>query len=526
MSDEERTCIGCPHRLSPDEAQMRFRKGLGASQCDKHGYVLSKPGLKPIQEALIAKHFAKDCPDWNTPRGEVATDTPSMAVAIADPRVRLAGESSIADRNCVGNCRECANFIPPEIVKGKFGWTFPLCAALGELLNPNRLTSIARNCEWRKPGDNYRQVDTIFLAPIYDEAFGAGLDPVAAFMKRQRDGAAITEPRDYVTDKPVEPAWAKLGVRAWRRIEDPSGSGNCEFLPIFNDPDDHIDRSLVPVTGSKQHPELYVDHAGLVYQVANAWMDFEYTPILWGRPGTGKTELYRHLAWLMNLPFINLSIKPETTLDEMAGRTEAKDGTTYFEYGEIPKAWVKACVLNIDEFNSNANLGFMMRPLMDDNDVLRLSEDKGQNLPRNVCCFLGLAANPAWDPLNFGTLPISPAELSRTMQISVDLPPEDVEREILRAKAKGIDGYDVPEATLNTIMKIAKEIRALVDDGALPISWGMRDQQQVTRFSRKFTLEDSYRLAIANALEPQQREDILSIVKTNNGGSASADVPF
>lgn len=523
---DERSCLGCEHRLTADQAAIKFRKGLGAAQCAMYGHVLSKPGLKPIQEALIAKHFAKDCPSFGTPRTETVTDEPNMTVAIADPKVVLAGESSIEQKNGCSNCRECANFIPPEVVKANFGWTFPLCRARGELLNPNRLTSIARTCDWRRPGVQSNQVDTVFLAPIYDEAFGAGLDPVAAFMKRQRDGGSVLDPRDYVTDKEVTPAWSKLGVRAWRRIEDPSGSGKFTHAPIFNDPTDPAELAKVPRTGSSKHPELYVDHGGFVYKVISCWMEFDFTPILWGRAGTGKTELFRHLAWLMNLPFDNISIKPESTLDDMVGKTQARDGTTYFVQGRVPKRWVLPGVLNLDEFNSNANLAFLVRPLMDENQTMVLDEDAAQVLERNTCCFFGMAGNAAHDPLNFGTLPIAPADMSRALHVKVELPPADVEKEILRAKAKTLDDYDVPEDVLNTVMKIAAEIRALVDDGALPISWGIRDQQQVVRLTKMFTLEDSYRLAIGNALEAQQSEDLLSIVKTNNGGSVTTDVPF
>jgi MoxR-like ATPase len=526
MPDDERSCLTCPHRLSADEAAIRFKKGLGAPQCDLFGHVLGKPGLKPIQEAMIAKHFAKDCPSYGTPRGETCCDEPSMAVAIADPRVVIAGEPDVNERNRVGNCRECANFIPAEIVKAKFGWSFPMCRARGDLLNPSRLTSTARNCSWRKPGGLSTDVSTVFLSPIYDEAFGAGLDPVAAFMKRQRDGAAVVDPRDYPTDKDVTPAWAKLGVRAWRRIEDPSGSGKFTHLPIFNDTDDLLEAAKIPRTGSNKHPELYVDHSGLIYKVAACWMEFDFVPFLWGRAGTGKTELFRHLAWLMNLPFDNISIKPETTLDNLLGHAEAKEGTTYFIEGRVPKRWTRPGVFLLDEVNCNANVSFLIRPLGDENQELVLDEDAAQVLPRNLCCFFGMAANPAWDPLNFGTLPIAPADMSRAIHMDAVIPAPEVEREILKAKALALDEYEVPDAVLTTIMKIAAEIRAMADDGALPISWGIRDQQQVVRLTKMFTLEDAYRLAIANALEPQQREDILSIVKTNNGGSPSADMPF
>jgi MoxR-like ATPase len=109
----------------------------------------------------------------------------------------------------------------------------------------------------------------------------------------------------------------------------------------------------IPHTGDDEHPEDYRDHGLYVYKTAVLWTELDETPALWGQAGTGKTEFFRHMAWLMQLPFIRFSINGSTEVDELEGQDAYTEGVgTHFEYGRFAKAWQSPCVIVVDESTS------------------------------------------------------------------------------------------------------------------------------------------------------------------------------
>lgn len=508
-------CRNCPSFKDSTEAGAWFRKSLGAPMCGRHGHVLGKPGLKAVQESRITTTFASTCPDFGEPCPPEPPKKLTSNVCFPNTVVMTAGSSPYGDQTRVSSCGECKYFLPADAVRADFGWSFPMCEVTGRLLFPNKLAQEARACEYRSPGMPKMSSMGMVLLPVYDEAFSAGMTPVDAFIKRKKSGAAIVDPMDYPTDKPVEPADSAAGVRAWRRVDDPEGSGKFTHLPVYRLDYFSADEQVkIPRTGDASHPEDYVDHQGLVYEVAVMWREMDMTPALMGIPGTGKTELFRHMAWLMCLPFERINIKPETSVDDLIGKTLAKDGSTYFQWGRVPKAWAKPCVLCLDEPNCNQDFWFTFRSLGDDSKQLVLDEDNGQHVDRNDDCYLGLAMNPAHDVRNAGTIPLAAADLSRMIPIETVLPPAEVEKMLVANRVQTLDGYTVPDKTMNTIMSIAQDLRKLSDDGVLAASWGIREQIQVARLTGWFSLRKCYLRALGDALEPEAREMILDVVKT------------
>jgi len=508
-------CRNCPSFLDAGEAGSWFRKSLGAPMCARFGHVLGKPGLKAVQESRITTSFATSCSDYGNDRPDVPPKSISANVCLPNVTVMTAPRPGYAETSQVSTCMECKHFLPGEAVKSDFGWSFPMCNVTGRLLFPNRLSQEARACEFRSPGSPMMSSLGMTLLPVYDEAFSAGMTPVDAFIKRKREGRGVVEPQEYPTDKPVDPEDASFGIRAWRRVDDPDGSGKYTYLPIYDLAFFSEDeQKKIPRTGDDAHPEDYVDHQGLVYEVAVMWREMDMTPALMGIPGTGKTELFRHMAWLMSLPFERINIKPETSVDDLIGKTLAKDGSTYFQWGRVPKAWAKPCVLCLDEPNCNQDFWFTFRSLGDDSKQLVLDEDNGQMVDRNADCYLGLAMNPAHDVRNAGTIPLAAADLSRMMPIETELPPPDVEKMLVANRVETIDGYKVPDKTMDTIMSIAGDLRRLANDNVLSASWGIREQIQVARLTAWFSLAKCYRRALGDALEPEARQMILDVVKT------------
>ena len=231
---------------------------------------------------------------------------------------------------------------------------------------------------------------------------------------------------------------------------------------------------------------------------------------------THNTEFFRHMAWLMCLPFHRISVTGSTEVDDLAGKMHYDPAKgTYFEYGRVPTAWGKPGVICLDEPNvGQPDVWQFIRPLTDNSKQLVLDMNKGERLPRHDYAFLGMAMNPAWDVRNSGTSTIADADGSRLMHIFVDLPSEAVERRIIEAAVK-LDGWEIGGDALDMVIGIAGDLRRMSSEETIPITWGIRPQLKVARALKWFGPTDAYRLATADYLEPQHQELILDVVRSH-----------
>lgn len=507
-----KSCLNCPSYLPPEKTPSRFKKSIGAPMCGRYGHVLGKPGLPEKQAAKLTMHFAGKCDAFGLPVTPLP-ERQDFLVAIPDLNARVASDS-LSKRDACKSCQQCSKFIAERAVINELGWTAGLCAAKGKIILSNRQVYEARDCEYREYGMVRVTTAGITLLPEYEDAFQLSVDPVHAYFKNK---GAIVEPQDYPTDREVLEEHKTAGIRAWRKILDPNKSGNEVYLPIYDEgffSDE--ERAKIPHTGDDEHPELYVDHFGGVYLAAVAWTELDETPAAWGEAGVGKTELGRHLAWLMSLPFERMSITGQTELDDLAGKMMfSKERGTYFQYGRLPRAWSKPCVLVMDEPNVGPpDVWQFLRPLTDNSKQLVLDTNEGERIQRHDDCYMMFAMNPAWDPKNVGAMPISDADANRLFHVFIDLPPEELEREIIVNRVK-LDGWEMDLDRLNMLMNIARDIRALAADGTLPLTWGIRPQIKVARAMRWFDPLTAYRRAVGDYLEPEAQQILLDAVRAH-----------
>jgi MoxR-like ATPase len=508
-----KSCMTCPSMLAPGAPTVaKFKKSIGAPVCGRYGHVLGKPGLKPGQMEKIAKAQAATCPSWGEPLPPIPQET-RLEVVMPDMAARDTDSIDPDKQAACSACQMCKNFVRDDVVADELGWTAGLCAAKGKLIMPNRQVYEARDCQYREYGQIRRTTEGLHLLPIFEDAFALNADPVKSYFKNKGN---FVDPKDWPTDREVTSEEHDQGIRAWRKIVDPDASGNEVYLPIYRgDFFTDEERAKIPQAGDDEHPELYIDHFGGTYAIAVMWTELDETPALWGEAGVGKTELFRYLAWLMQLPFERISITASTELDDLAGKMLFEGNETIFRYGRIPLAWAKPCVLCLDEPNVGpTEVWQFIRPLTDNSKQLVLDQNKGERVKRHPDCYFGMAMNPAWDPRNVGALPIADADVSRLNHIFVDMPPESLEREIIANRIKE-DGWEIDARRLEMVMKIATELRGLTEQGSIPISWGVRPQIKVARALRWFEPEVAYRRAVGDFLEPEAREALLDVVRAN-----------
>lgn len=500
------SCESCPSFLKPENAGLKFKKGSGAPMCGTLGKVLGRPALSDMQQSKLLLAIGSKCEEYGKPMTAVpATQVPKVAFPVPD----LTDVTPESTRPI--SCVSCQNFIPDSVVQEELGWITGMCSAYGTLIPGHMTSTTAKNCKSGIIGTNQTDTSRIQLLPEYEDAFNLATDPIKEYFRSK-----FIEPAEYSTDAPVSDEEKAAGVRAWRKLED-AESGNSVLLPIYRrDYFTPEQAAKIPNSTDDEHPESYIDHNKAVYKIAVLWSELDETPAVWGEAGTGKTELYRHMAWLMQMPFERISITASTELDDLAGKMKyTPEKGTYFEYGRLPKAWQSPCVICLDEPNTGQpDVWQFIRPLTDNSKQLVIDQNKGEKVARHNDCYMGMAMNPAWDPKNVGAEMIGDADQSRLIHISMELAPPILEREIIRHRCE-LDGWKIDDKRLDTIMNIAVEIRGLCRDDTLPITWGTRPQIKVARASRWFALEQAYRMAAGDALEPEAREAMLDAVRAH-----------
>lgn len=440
------------------------------------------------------------------------------------------------------SCASCIFRMDPVAAQGHFGVTGAVCLARGGILpdseGSNRGT--ASECsmfEQVLPPESlldfknelhHGLLGEFMVTPGLQEFMS--INDSVGYTIRERIEASkpfeFVEPTTYETDVEVTEEDKADGIRAWRKLYSTNGERSVA-IPIF-DPEffSEDERKKIPQSGDKEHPELYQDHPNNAFKVATLWFKMDETPLLQGVPGTGKTEFFRHMSWLMQIPFERISITGSSELDDLAGKMLFENNETVFQKGRIPKAWEKPSVLCLDEPNVGPlEVWQFIRPLTDNSKQLVLDMADGETVARHKYCRLGMAINPSWDSRNIGAQPLADADSNRLSHIFVDFPGEKIERNILTNRCKA-DNYELPEATLDKIMKVATQLREMGQAEDLPVTWGIRQQIKVARATEYFDLEDCYRMAATDNLEPEIADTILNVVRMVERGNVYAQGGF
>jgi MoxR-like ATPase len=484
--------------------------------CGRYGHYLGKPSDKDGTDPLsseIRKHFASDCESFGEELAAVdrTTRLPNNrhATIVALPRVgRIVPHKETLSRGCI----TCENYVKPQTVWNQTKISTGVCSARGSLVfDPQQA---AKGCDFAHNGTPASETETIRLLPQYQEGFKVeakrGMD---AYVSAGGD----IDPTEYETDMEVDSFWDELGVRAWRKVTHPE-TGKFTYLPIFKReaiPEPY--RGDIPASGDESHPELFVDYSGMVYDFAVESWTLDEILCLVGAAGLGKTDGMRHVAWLMQIPFARFSFDKSSEKDDMLGYKEydPKEGT-FWKNGRVADSYENPFICLLDEFNlARGDCRQALRSAMDNSRQLVLDADHGLKLNRDPRTRMVVAINPSWDPNNLGTEELAGPELDRMSFSSVEYPPDAVERHIIRERCKVLDNYEISEGDLETIMRIAKDLRSAHDQGTLRITWGIRQQIKVARKSRWYNMEKAYMQASLNYVEPRTAEEALTHIRNH-----------
>lgn len=517
-----KSCLGCPSYLAANDPEIlnRVPKQPGGPMCAVFGHIIGSAKSTPDEIEQTSMYLASSCPayglprpaevDWNNWIGPVVA-YPSHQTQPAEP------DSSVMSCN---NCKHC--IASPETVYKELGWVVPLCQVYGKLiLKP---VAEARDCVYKESGFQDQTTSHVNLVEWLRDGFRMPEEELLRQFIPQ--GHDIIDPAVYPTDAPVSNEDVAAGVRAWRRIFDPDGSGKYVDLPIMAASHYSDEQRLrIPQTGDETHPELYIDYNNLLWQFAVEGWALRETPILEGEPGVGKTQFARYLAWLCQMPFRRIQFQRTMDVIDLLGSDQLRDGETFFEPGVLPTTWVADEVTLLDEPNVGPDEAWqVLRPVTDNSKELVIGL---QHFPRARFNLLLMAMNPSWDPRNLGTNELADADGNRLSFLLVERPPDPVERHIIRSYCKELDDYDISDETIDVILAASADIRAMSESGEYPGSWATRQMIKVARKTKWYSIPKAFRVAALDNLEPSIKESILKLVSSHvDGGEVDVAPPF
>ena len=501
-----KSCQSCPSFLNPTEARQKFGRSIGSSMCGRYGYVLEKPGSSNNLQAMLA--FAEDCDSW----GNAMPATPVSfrpKVSTVDESILEAGPTG----QVVGSCHACQHAVKHGTVMDEWGWPLPLCTAKGTLIfNP---TEENKGCQWASAGPTQERLNTVALRHEFSDGFM--VNAKAAFEALVENGNLNIEPTTYTSDAEVAPEDAADGIRAWRKLTCPFGTGKEIYLPIFdsseNGPFTEAERHQIPQTAGPHMPELYVDYGHLVWRFAvEEWM-LGQTLLIQSFPGLGKTELAFYLGWLMQMPVTRLFFTDSIEWDDVFGKPgfSPEEGTFWMD-GRFTASVRRPGIILVDEPNmAKSEIVATLRTTTELDPTIYLdagyARDDGERVKLEVkphkYNFRIWAANPAWDPRNIGTKELAAADISRISPSYLGYPPMEVEREIIRSQVMELDGFEVPDEVLTDLLKVSEDIRAASDAQDFPGTWGIRENVKVARKLAWYPFVEAFRMATLNYYEPE-----------------------
>ncbi len=502
-----KSCATCPSYLVGEGTiRTRFSKYPGVPMCGRFGHILGRPGDDDNTEILL--HFASGCSDHNL---ALTSHPVSITPRVVKPDENVLAKGATGES--LGTCNACSNLVLQAGVMTDLGYPLSICKAKGTLVI--RPMQEAKGCGWASPGKPSSDASDLILSDHLQRGFK--VKDSVKLKDLMGDNLTFKEPSTYESDLKVMPEDALAGIRAWRKYIDPE-TGNDYYMPIFSrEFFTEEEQSRIPTTGVEfgrtGYPEAYIDHAGIHYDFLKINYTLSMAMCLIGDAGTGKSQYGVHLGWLMQVPVERFEIRPDMDVEDFLGHPRVGPEGDYWSTGRFGQRITRPGILILDELNAAPDpVKFFFRAYLDQG---KINLDYGTEEPpiQNDYSVTLATQNPAWDARNIGTLQDANADFQRMTYVWVPDPPDPVTKHILRERC-ATDGYEVPDAILDKIVKISDDIKALSKEGTFPGTWGLRQDLKVARLTAHYGLVNAYRRAALDALEPDVAMIVIEAIES------------
>lgn len=265
------------------------------------------------------------------------------------------------------------------------------------------------------------------------------------------------------------------------------GSGVGVTLPLY-DPASFPEADQVKIPKESD----FIDHDDLVYKVAVDLIRGR-VPMMWGPAGVGKTQLARHMAFLMQVPFERIPLGETSEREDVTGHYELKGSSTAWVQSRLARSFGRPGVTCIDEWNAAPPAVLhVARPVLDDSAQLALDAYDGRILLKHKHNFIIATGNPDWMPQYAGLLPLSESDADRLSHINVGWPDPAIEAEILLNHIKAKDLGRVTAWQLVCSIRAWGDLRQKIDEGALAITAGTRSLANFVELLQYHPVREAY----------------------------------
>lgn len=505
-----RNCSQCPSFVPPELVAVVLGKNTAAPMCARFGKVLGNPGLDEAGNARVQEYTALACNAFGQERPPKPEQYDSV-VCTTDTSIPLGSTP-----DTLSTCRGCTNLVRSDVVYDEMGYPVDLCRATGKLvLRPQHE---CKGCPFANSGANSTTTAGVELLPQFKRGFIVPTEQAVKFVMKK--ASADVEPSEYPSDKPVSEEDKAAGIRAWRVIEPGDNGIEPSILPVFDRGlFTEEERVLIPSTGDETLADLYVDHQNILFDFASNCYELGEVLALEGEPGTGKTQFTAFAAWIMQMPHVLFAYDSETMVDDMLGKMgiveEGGASVTQFKPGRITKAIQRPVLITHDEYNMAENsIKEALRTIFGGSAWMTVDRgDEPVRIERHLYNFNVVCQNPAWDIRNIGTKHMGMADMDRLSPVYIDLPPESIERHIIRERCKLVN-YDIPESRLDLIMKIATDLREYSKQQTVPFTFGIRQTIKVGLKTKKYTVPAAFKRAVLDFYDPEVGEICMGVINT------------
>lgn len=236
-----------------------------------------------------------------------------------------------------------------------------------------------------------------------------------------------------------------------------------------------------------------------------ACVDLNHSILLVGETGTGKTTLINELAKEKKKELIRVSLNGATSTDDILGKYQAKDGTTYWQDGILVTAMKKGYWIVFDEINACLpEVLFVLQSLLDADRKVTLTEKDGEVIRPTGDFRFFACMNPTESYA--GTKEVNMALMSRFGGVfSIAVFESHHELEVLKRN-------EVEEPHAIKLVNFANKLRDMRTKGDVYTFVSTRDIIQAGQLASKgLELINAIEYSVLNKMTEEERADLRKI---------------